>query len=185
MKHNQQHKTLISMLLPNSARLLMVLVPCIASPLAFAGGQHYQRGAVPVCLITINSATSATANCTGGEVAGLGNQNVRVRVTLNASVPVTCYNPGKDKYVNGHPTTSVGTAELNYTPDQIKNGSLVLPPISATVNLGVPDVSTACPNRNWSVLLGTATFGPGRYSFEQPVGTELAKLSFSFNTILQ
>lgn len=182
MKNLRQHQSLISMLLPSSARLLMVLVPCIASPLAFAGGQHYQHNQAPVCLITINSATSATANCTGAEVAGLGNNDVRVTVSLAASVPVTCYNPGANKTVKGHPTTAVGTTQLNITPDQIKNGSLVLPPISATVNLGAPDASTACPNSNWTALLGTATFGPGRYSFEQPIGTELAKLSFNFNT---
>lgn len=183
MKNNPQHQSLISTILPSSARLLMVLIPCIASPLAFAGGQHYQKNpGPPVCLITVTSPTSATASCTGAVAAGLGNQNVRVTLSLAASIQTYCHNPGNGSLVPGqNPATAVGSTQLNFTPDQIKNGSLTLPPISTSVTVSTPDASAAgCPNSSWTVTLGTATFGPGHYSFEQPVGTELPKLSFNF-----
>ncbi len=162
-------------------RMLMVLVPCIANPLAFAGGQHYQHDpGPPVCTIAVTSATSATATCTSAVAAGLGNQDVQVTVYLAASVPVTCYNPGANRVVNGHPATVVGSTSVGFPSDQIKNGSLTIPIMTTTANLTAPDAATACPNGNWTVQLGTATFGPGRYSFQQPAGTELAKLSFNF-----
>lgn len=185
MNNNLQHQSFSRMILPSSARLLLVLVPCIASPLAFAGNPHYQKKpGPPVCLITVTSSTTATASCTGAVVAGLGNQNVRVTLSLAASAPTYCHNKGNPSNIvpGQNPATALGSNVLNFTPDQIKNGSLTLPPITASVALGTPDVSTAgCPNDNWTVTVGPATFGPGTYSFEQPIGTVLPKLSFTFN----
>lgn len=181
MKNIPHDKHQSSMTLTKSARLLLVLIPCIASPLAFAGGQHYQHDpGPPVCTITVTSATSATATCTSAVVAGLGNQDVEVTVLLTASAPVTCYNPGANKTVKGHPATVIGSSSIGIPSDQIRNGSVTIPAMSTTASLNAPDATTACPNGNWTAQLGPVTFGPGRYSFQQPAGTELAKLSFNF-----
>ena len=63
-------------------RLLVALFVSLAAAAVMAASPHYKKDGQPVCTInTING----TATCTAGTVAGLGNESVRVSVSLGAS----------------------------------------------------------------------------------------------------
>lgn len=142
-----------------------------------AAHPHYKKGGTPVCTVT-----DLTADCSGGLVAGLGNADVRVTVALSVSAPTFCHNPGNSNIVPGqNPAIATGSTSIDLSADLIKNGTLALPPISTTVTLVTPTPDAAgCPNDNWTVTVGDPTVGPGTYTFEQPPGTPLEDLSFTF-----
>ena len=142
-----------------------------------AARPHYKKDGQPVCTIEEN-----TASCGTGVVAGLGNADVRVTLSLGATAETFCHNPGNSNIVPGqNPAEATGSTSLDLSADQIKNGTLVLPVISTTVTVSTPTPAGAgCPNDNWTVTLGPVVYGPGVYTFEQPPGTEIAQLSFMF-----
>jgi hypothetical protein len=161
-------------------RLLVALFVSMTAAAVIAASPHYKKDGQPVC--TINT-VNGTATCTSGTVSGLGNADVQVSVSLDASAGTFCHNKGNpDNIVPGqNPAIAVGTSTLNFSADQIKNGTLVIPPINVTVTVATPSAATAgCPNDNWTVTLGTITYGPGFYAFYQPPGTLIQQLSFQF-----
>jgi len=161
-------------------RFLVALIISVTAAVVFAESPHYKHGGQPVC--TINTSTG-TATCSAGTVTGLGNDDVRVTVSLSVTAGTFCHNKGNpDNIVPGqNPANATGSSSINFSPDQLKNGNLAIPTISATATLTAPTTEVAgCPNDNWSVTLGTATYGPGFYVFEQPPGTMIPSLSFSF-----
>ena len=160
-------------------RVLVALFVGVAAAAVIAASPHYKKDGQPVC--SINS-INGTATCSSGTVSGLGNADVQVSVTLNASAGTFCHNPGNTNIVPGqNPATTVATSTLDFSADQIKNGTLVIPPISVTATVATPSAQTAgCPNDNWTVTLGNVTYGPGFYAFYQPPGTLIQQLSFSF-----
>lgn len=160
-----------------AALLLGMVLPSVA----YAANAHYKKGGKPVCTVSIVGGTG-TAACTSGSVAGLGNADVRVSVSIGVSAPTFCHNPGNSSIVPGqNPATAIGSSALLFSPDQIKNGTLTIPPISASVSLAAPSPEVAgCPNGQWTVTVGTPSFGEGTYTFEQPLGTVVPRLSFTF-----
>ena len=149
----------------------------------FAANPHYKKGGQPVCTVTVTSASSATATCSAGLVTGLGFDDVRVTVSLTASAGTFCHNKGNPENIvpGQNPATATGSSTLNISPDQIKNGNLSIPAISATATLTAPTAAAAgCPNNNWTVTLDTPTFSGGTYTFESPPGTVIPSLSFTF-----
>ncbi len=165
-----------------TGQAIAVLALCAVIPVANAANPKYKKDGKPVCTVSIVGGTG-TASCTSGSVSGLGNEDVRVSVSLSVSAPTICTPPGNPgNTVPGlHRASATGSSTISFSPDQIKNGSLTLPPISASVTLAVPSADAAgCPNSHWNVLLGTPSFGAGTYTFEQPIGTEVPALTFSF-----
>lgn len=161
------------------SRLLVALFFSVTAAAVIAASPHYKKGGQPVCTInTING----SATCSSGTVAGLGNDDVQVSVSLSASAGTFCQNPGNGNIVPGqNPANATGTSTLDFSADQIKNGTLTIPPISVSVTVATPTASAAgCPNDNWTVLLGPVTYGPGFYAFYQPPGTLIPQLSFQF-----
>src|SRR5439155_21793593 len=162
--------------------LALLVVVGITIGVAWAANPHYKPGGQPVCTI---DTTNGTATCSAGSVAGLGNDSVVVTVSLTASAGTFCHNKGNpDNIVPGqNPAIGTGSSSQFFTPDQIKNGNLDIPAIGTSATVATPSWSAAgCENANWSVTLGTITYGPGRYSFQQPPGLkyEIQRLSFSF-----
>jgi hypothetical protein len=144
-----------------------------------AESPHYKPGRAPIC--TINTATG-TATCSSGSVTGLGNDDIRVTVSFGARADTFCHNPGNSLIVPGqNPTGVTASASIDISGDQVKNGNLTIPSISATAIVPVPSAAGAgCPNGSWTVTLGPVTYGAGSYVFEQPIGTVIPSLSFAF-----
>jgi hypothetical protein len=163
-----------------TGRILVALVVSAATATLIAASPHYKKGGQPACSI---DTSTGTASCSQGLVAGLGNDDVRVTLSVLATDGQICHNPGNpDNYVLGqNPATASGSSTLNIGANQIKNGTLTIPPISATAVLAASSAAAAgCPNPNWTVTLaGNPTYS-GVYSFQQPPGVTIEKLSFTF-----
>jgi hypothetical protein len=153
---------------------LLVLSAALA-----AESPHYKKNGQPVC--TINT-TTGTASCTAGLVTGLGNDDIRVTVSFGARADTFCHNPGNSLIVPGqNPTNVLASTTLDIDGSAVKNGNATIPAITVVAVVPVPSSAAAgCPNGNWSVTLGPIAYGAGRYTFEQPPGTVIEALSFTF-----
>ena len=150
------------------------------SGVLLAASPHWKHGAQPVCTI----AADGSGHCTSGEVAGLGNGDVLIVVTLTASEGTFCHSPGNGKIVPGrNPATGSSTGGTFLSNSQIKNGSLTVPSIDVAAPV-VSDIPTpqeaGCPNANWTVTLDGVITYDGFYSFQQPAGQQINRLSFAF-----
>jgi hypothetical protein len=159
---------------------IAVLIVSVTTTVVFAASPHYKRGGQPVCTGVVNGAT-ITVQCSEGQASGLGNEDIRIVVTLNGSAGTFCHNPGNSNVVPGqNPATGTSATPVDIPGSAVKNGNATLPAITASLTVTTPTAAAAgCPNDNWTVTLGPATFS-GHYSFQQPAGTEIPSLSFDF-----
>lgn len=144
-----------------------------------ASSPHYKPGLKPTCTLDPNT---GAATCTSGTVAGLGNFDVLIVVTVNGEAGTVCHNPGNSLAVPGqNPAEGTGTGGVLLPASDIKNGSLVIPEITTgPVAIDVPSSEEAgCPGAHWTVTLSDVTY-TGFYSFQTPPGQQVNKLSFSF-----
>jgi hypothetical protein len=158
----------------------MVALIISAMPLALlAASPHYKRGGQPVCTIS-----GATVTCSTGTVAGLGNFDVEVSIFFTASQNQLCHAPGASGQTaqGQNPATGSGGAGISIPKGDIKNGTLIVPSISATAVITASTAEGAgCPNPNWTVTLdGPVTISGGVYNFYSPPGTKIDNLSFTF-----
>jgi hypothetical protein len=113
-------------------------------------GAHYRQGSVePVCSTSTANNGTITTSCTGTQIAGVGNTNADLLLTVNATANFTCSNPGsKDKVVEPHSGSVTESASTPLTPS--RNGTLVVP--QQTVSLSPQDAGEqfTCPNPNWT-----------------------------------
>jgi len=117
-------------------------------------GAHYAQGSSePEC--TFDSAT-AILSCTGTQIAGVGNTNADLVVSVSSEFTGVCRNPGtKRKIVD--PFTETDDASVSVPLTAAKNGRLVVP--SQTVD-GTSEAEFLadfeCPNPNWEADLTEA-----------------------------
>jgi hypothetical protein len=136
------------------APLLMLFFLFFAAP-AFAAGEHFTHGGVPTCTITpvvTATATSQSVTCTG-ELAGLGNADLVLDLSVSGSAVYQCQNnggntaPGQNKVLVG-PSTSTTTIPAN----AIKNGRTKFTTNAAVLSAPttVSGSVAGCPNANWT-----------------------------------
>jgi hypothetical protein len=128
------------------ATTLLVLAPAV-----LAQGQHFTKNGTPRC-----TDLGFQLQCTG-ELAGLGNQDLVINLSADASVQVNCVNrggneaPGQNKVIR-----DVGGTQV-ILGDAIKNGRAKF-----NVKTNAPSAPSAreagCPNRNWSTRIVAVTF---------------------------
>src|SRR6266702_4925896 len=129
------------------APLLMLF---FATP-AFAARAHFKHGGSPTCTIT-SSTASASTTCTAS-LAGLGNGDVVLSLTVSGSAVYQCQNgggntaPGQNKVLIG-PATST----TSFPASAIKNGNLTFTtnPAVLTAPTTVSGAVAGCPNPNWT-----------------------------------
>ena len=138
----------------------MIAAFVLASPAAYAASPHFKKGGVPVC--TFSGTTSIPVTC-GGTLAGLGNEDLNLHLSVSGFALYQCQNgggntaPGQNKVLEG-PATS----DTSIPADAIKNGNLTFTTNPATLT-AAPTVSGAvagCPNPNWTAFcsaLGSVT----------------------------
>ena len=159
---------------------LAALIVSVTAAVVFAANPHYKRGGQPECTTTVVGAT-ITANCTEGLATGLGNDDIRILVTLTGEAGTFCENPGNGNRSPGqNPATGTSATPVDIPGSAVKNGNAVIPAITASLTITTPTADAAgCPNDSWTVTLGPVTF-TGFYSFQQPPGTQIDSLSFAF-----
>jgi len=111
-------------------------------------GAHYaNRSSEPVC--TVNE-TDNTVSCTGTKIAGVGNTNATVSLTVFASADIVCHNPGRNSKVV-EPHSSTVTDDLTPPPlTPSKNGQLAVPLLSEGITEDEVTTAFTCPNPNWT-----------------------------------
>jgi hypothetical protein len=159
-------------------RLLLVVVAvfataALAASAAFAASPHFKRGGEPVCMFS--GTTSIPVTCTA-TLAGLGNQDLNVHLSVSGFALYQCQNgggntaPGQNRVLEG-PATS----DTSIPASAIKNGNLTFTTNPATLT-AAPTVSGAaagCPNPNWTGVNPTLTLTSITLVIEQPPGTAI------------
>ena len=112
-------------------------------------GAHYRQGsAEPVCTSTTDPTTGAvTVNCTGTQIAGVGNTNADLLLTISGTANFVCHNPGNENIVEPHSGTVSEETSTTLTPS--RNGTLVVPAQSVTISPEEAAAQFTCPNPNW------------------------------------
>src|SRR5215204_5406995 len=107
-------------------------------------GAHYATGfGEPVCTIT-----GTTVNCTGTQIAGVGNTNATVRLAVTSTFTGTCTNRGGNLV---EPFTRSRTTTTSTTLTSTKNGRLIVPAQTATAPGEEQFLANfVCPNPNWT-----------------------------------
>lgn len=115
-------------------------------------GAHYRQGAsVTQCTIT-----GLAVDCTGTQIAGVGNNDADVSLTVTYDATVRCRNHG-GQIVDVKTQTTVSTPAPDETT-ALRNGTLVVDAFGTSnppTNQTFLDLAK-CPNPNWTPeLLGT------------------------------
>jgi hypothetical protein len=160
-------------------RRLLVLLTALAvagalsASAAFAASPHFKRGGEPVC--SFSGTTSIPVSCTA-TLAGLGNQDLNVHLSVSGFALYQCQNgggntaPGQNRVLEG-PATS----DTAIPASAVKNGNLMFTTNPATLT-AAPTVSGAtagCPNPNWTGVNPVLTLTSITLVIEQPPGTPI------------
>jgi hypothetical protein len=131
--------------------LALAAVPALAAT-NFANapsGAHYRQGfAEPVCTTSTVPTTGAiSVSCTGTQIAGVGNTNATLSLQVSGTANFVCHNPGNDNIVEPHSGTATDTTTVPLAPS--RNGTLVVPAVSAEISPAEAAEQFTCPNPNW------------------------------------
>lgn len=112
-------------------------------------GAHYRHGsAEPVCTETTVPTTGAiTVSCTGTQIAGVGNTNAVLTLSVEGTANFVCHNPGNDNIVEPHSDSVSESISTPLTPS--RNGTLVVPSQTVTISPEEAAAQFECPNANW------------------------------------
>jgi len=112
-------------------------------------GAHYRKGsAEPVCTeSTVPTTGAITVSCTGTQIAGVGNTNADLLLTVEGTANFVCHNPGNDNIVEPHSDSVSETTRTTLTPS--RNGTLVVPPQTVSISPEEAAAQFECPNPNW------------------------------------
>jgi hypothetical protein len=165
-------------------RLLLVVAAvfataALAAPAAFAASPHFKQGGQPVC--TFSGTTSIPVTCTA-TLAGLGNQDLNVHLSVSGFALYQCQNgggqtaPGQNRVLEG-PATS----DTAIPASAIKNGNLTFTtnPATLTAAATVSGAAAGCPNPNWTGVNPVLTLTSITLVIEQPPGTAIFTCSAS------
>lgn len=110
-----------------------------------------------------------TLNATG-ELSGLGNEDIVVRLEATADVVAVCENQGGNLAFgqNPAPITLIGTESI--PRERLKNGSVGFNLTTLAPENPVPGAPD-CPNSNWSETIEELTFTSATITVYQPIPT--------------
>jgi hypothetical protein len=153
--------------------LAMVAVSALAVSGAFAASPHFKKGGTPTC--TFSGTTSIPVTCTG-TLAGLGNEDLNLHLSVSGFALYQCQNQGGN-IAPGQNRVLVGpaTSDTAIPASAIKNGNLTFTTNPATLT-AAPTVSGAtagCPNANWTGVNPTVTLTSITLDIFQPVTTRI------------
>ncbi len=165
-------KRLLVVSLVVAAAFVLSAGPAVASNVHLKGGPNAEPS------FTDNGLTLTAA----GNLAGLGNGDVRVTLNATANPTASCTNPAGQTQPPGQNPASVNVTGSESIPaPEIKNGTT---PFSVTTNppvtpvVGAPD----CPNPQWTEAITDMRFTSATIIVEQPVGTTVLTVSCTFSS---
>jgi hypothetical protein len=132
--------------------LTVLLLVGMTATAALADSPHFKKGSPTFT----DNGTTLTAS---GDIAGLGNGDVRIRILATGTPTAGCVNPGTGEHRPGGQQPAVvvsGTQDI--AGNQIKNGTLHF---NVTTTPPAPPTSAkaaGCPNNNWTVVIDDVSF---------------------------
>jgi hypothetical protein len=132
--------------------LTVLLLVGMTATAALADSPHFKKGSPTFT----DNGTTLTAS---GDIAGLGNGDVRIRILSTGTPTAGCVNPGTGEHRPGGQQPAVvvsGTQDI--AGNQIKNGTLHF---NVTTDEPTPPSSAkaaGCPNDNWTVVIDDVSF---------------------------
>jgi hypothetical protein len=138
---------------------------------ASAASPHFKPRHEPVC--TLSGTTSVSVTCSG-VLAGLGNEDLQIDVSLSGQALYQCQNPG-GRLVPGQNKVLEGpaTSTTSIPAEDIKNGTLTFTtnPAVLTAAATVSAAEAGCPNNNWVGVNPKLTVTSIELVIQQPPGT--------------
>lgn len=126
---------------------------------AAPAGAHYRQGSgEPTCQVT-----GLSVSCTGTQIAGVGNTDADLVLSVAYSATVQCRNHG-GKIVEVKTQLTTSSSSDDFT--DVRNGTLYVLPVSNTApsEQSLVDAAT-CPNGNWTRLLVEGSAAVQSYSY--------------------
>jgi hypothetical protein len=149
--------------------VLVVAMTGALATAASAASVHFKKGGTPTCTITGTGTATTSTTCTG-EVAGLGNEDIDILVSVGGFAVYQCQNqggniaPGQNKVLTGPTTTPT-----HISSGEIKNGNLLFTtnPAELSAATTVTAEQAGCPNPNWMGVNPTLTVTDITLQFSQ------------------
>jgi hypothetical protein len=153
--------------------IVLVVAVAMSATAALAASPHFKKGGTPTC--TFSGTTSIPVTCTG-TLAGLGNEDLNLHLSVSGFALYQCQNQGGNT-APGQNRVLTGPAESDTAipAEAIKNGNLTFTTNPATLS-AAPTVSGAtagCPNPNWTGVNPTLTLTSITLGIFQPVTTQI------------
>jgi len=146
--------------------LIAAIVLGIAAGVVFAASVHF-KNSPPGVTSTNNGDLTLTVS---GALSGLGNGDVLITVTADATPTTTCTNQGGNQAPGQNPGDVVVVGIVTIPANKIKNGN-----VAFSVTTGAPAQPTwdqaGCANSNWTAAIDTLTFNSYTITVEQPSGS--------------
>ena len=158
--------------------VLLTLIALVAmAPAAVAANVHFKGGKNAGPSFFDNGLTLTSK----GALAGLGNENLLIKLAATGDPTATCTNPsGKNQPPGQNPAPVTLTGTQAIPASAIKNGNVsfnVTTQGPITPIPGAPD----CPNPQWTERITNIAFTSVTLTIEQPVGTVVLQVSCTFS----
>ena len=158
--------------------LFVVLAVMAIAPAAWAANVHFKGGSHAGPAFRDNGLTLSAS----GALAGLGNEDIVIRLSATGNPTGTCGNPGTNTWQapgqNPAPVTLTGTQSI--PASKIKNGEVSFNVTTQGPRSPVPGAPD-CPNKRWTELITDVAFTSATITVEQPAGTVVLQVTCSFS----